>query len=314
MPNASLVPSTLDRVYIGAECLVALFATLGNILVIWVVKLNSGFQNPTLHFIVSLALADIAVGVVVIPLAIVVSLGITVRFHTCLFMCCLMVLFTIASVLSLLAIAIDRYLRVKLTTRYKAVTTRRRIWWALGSCWSVSLLVAFVPMFGWHKAESRSSDFFRCEFTSVMREDYIVFFCFFTCIVVPLLTMCALYAGIFYLIQTKLSQNTSKGRGAGGFYGHEFKIAKSLALILFLFAVSWLPLFILNCISYFKSRSQIPPSVVYVAILLSHANSAMNPIVYACKIKKFKATYLLILRTYVLCRKPDPVLTEQSTN
>lgn len=117
MPNDSLALSTLHWVYIGTECLVALFATLGNVLVIWVVKLNSSFQNTTLYFIVSLALADMAVGIVVVPLAIVVSLGISVHFYTCLFMCCVMVVFTIASVLTLLAIAIDRYLRVKLPTR-----------------------------------------------------------------------------------------------------------------------------------------------------------------------------------------------------
>ncbi|PKU32631.1 adenosine receptor a3-like [Limosa lapponica baueri] len=119
MANESLVLSSLDGIYIGTECLVALFATLGNILVIWVVKLNLTFQNTTLYFIVSLALADIAVGVLVMPLAIVVSLGISLHFYTCLFMCCLMVVFTNASILSLLAIAIDRYLRVKVPTRPK---------------------------------------------------------------------------------------------------------------------------------------------------------------------------------------------------
>lgn len=117
MPNNSLALSSLDGIYIGTECLVALFATLGNILVIWAVRLNAAFQNTTLYFIVSLALADIAVGLLVMPLAIVVSLGITVPFYSCLFMCCLMVVFTNASILSLLAIAIDRYLRVKLPTR-----------------------------------------------------------------------------------------------------------------------------------------------------------------------------------------------------
>lgn len=120
MPNESLELSSLDSldaIYISTECLIALFATLGNILVIWVVKLNLTFQNTTLYFIVSLALADIAVGILVIPLAVVVSLGIRIHFHACLFMCCLMVVFTTASILSLLAIAIDRYLRVKLPTR-----------------------------------------------------------------------------------------------------------------------------------------------------------------------------------------------------
>ncbi|KFV03129.1 Adenosine receptor A3, partial [Pterocles gutturalis] len=240
-----------DGIYIGTECLVALFSTLGNILVIWVVKLNSAFQNTTLYFIVSLALADIAVGILVIPLAIVVSLGISAHFYTCLFMCCVMVVFTNASILSLLAIAIDRYLRVKLPTRYKIITRERRVWWALGLCWSVSLLVGLVPMFGWNKTGPRSSDFLRCQFTSVMRMDYMVYFGFFAWILIPLLVMCALYVEIFYIIRTKLSQGTTNAREAGAFYGQEFKTAKSLALVLFLFAISWLPLCIINCVSYF---------------------------------------------------------------
>ncbi|NWI84789.1 AA3R protein, partial [Pitta sordida] len=292
---------SLDGIYISTECLVALFATLGNILVIWVVKLTSTFQNTTLYFIVSLALADIAVGLLVMPLAIVVSLGITVHFYSCLFMCCLMVIFTTASILSLLAIAIDRYLRVKLPTRYKIITTERRVWWAVGLCWSVSVLVGLIPMFGWNK--TRNSDFLQCRFMSVMRMDYMVYFGFFTWTLVPLLIMCALYAEIFHIIRTKLSQSTGSVRGAGGFYGQEFKTAKSLALVLFLFAISWLPLCIMNCISYFYPESEIPKYLLYLAILLSHANSAMNPVVYACKIKKFKDTYLFILRTYILCKK-----------
>ncbi|NWV07686.1 AA3R protein, partial [Ptilonorhynchus violaceus] len=306
--NDSLALSSLDRIYIGTECLVALFATLGNILVIWVVRLNAAFHNTTLYFIVSLALADIAVGLLVMPLAIVVSLGITLPFYACLFMCCLMVVFTNASILSLLAIAIDRYLRVKLPTRYKIITTERRVWWALGLCWSLSLLGGLVPMFGWHKAGPRSSEFLRCRFISVMRMDYLVYFCFFTWTLVPLLIMCALYAEIFHIIRTKLSQGSASVRGAGAFYGQEFRTAKSLALVLVLFAISWLPLCIINCVSYFYPESHIPQYLMYLGILLSHANSAMNPIVYACKIKKFKTTYLLILRTYILCKKPDPAL------
>ncbi|XP_074019515.1 adenosine receptor A3 [Numenius arquata] len=314
MANESLALSSLDGIYIGTECLVALFATLGNILVIWVVKLNLTFQNTTLYFIVSLALADIAVGVLVMPLAIVVSLGISLHFYTCLFMCCLMVVFTNASILSLLAIAIDRYLRVKVPTRYKIITRERRVWWALGLCWSLSLLVGLVPMFGWNKTKTRNSDFLSCRFTSVMRMDYMVYFGFFIWTLIPLLIMCALYTEIFYIIRTKLSQGTTNVRGAGAFYGQEFRTAKSLALVLFLFAISWLPLCIINLISYFYPKWQIPKSLMYLGILLSHANSAMNPIVYACKIKKFKTTYLLIIRTYILCKKPDPVLTEQTTD
>ncbi|NWU91103.1 AA3R protein, partial [Upupa epops] len=301
--NNSHPLSSLDGVYIASECLIALFATLGNILVIWAVKLHSsGGQNTTLYFIASLALADIAVGILVVPLAIVVSLGISIHFYTCLFMCCLMVVFTNASILSLLAIAIDRYLRVKLPTRYKTITRERRVWWALALCWSLSLLAGLVPVFGWNKREPGQSDFLGCKFISVMRMDYMVYFCFFLWTLVPLLIMCALYIKIFHVIRTKLSYGSSSVRGAGVFYGQEIKAAKSLALVLFLFAVSWLPLCILNCVYYFCPGCHIPRYLMYSGILLSHLNSAMNPIVYACKVKKFKSTYLFILRTYILCK------------
>ncbi|XP_021232518.1 adenosine receptor A3 [Numida meleagris] len=299
--NTSWAPGSTDAIYIGAECLVALLAALGNILVVWVVKLNAAFHNTTMYFIVSLALADVAVGVFVIPLAVLVSLKVSIPFHLCLFLCCLMVVFTQASILSLLAIAIDRYLRVKLPIRYKIITTERRIWWALGLCWSLSLLVGITPMFGWNKRGS--AHYHACEFVSVMRMDYMVYFSFFTWTLIPLGIMCALYVAIFSIIRTKLSQGASNARGAGTFYGKEFRKAKSLALVLFLFTVSWLPLCIMNCIFYFYPEYKIPKPWIFLGILLSHANSAMNPIVYACKIKKFKTTYLLILRTYILCRK-----------
>ncbi|XP_045672701.1 adenosine receptor A3 isoform X3 [Phyllostomus hastatus] len=103
--------------YITAEAVIGLCAIVGNMLVIWVVKLNPSLHTTTFYFIVSLALADIAVGVLVMPLAIVISLGITIDFYSCLFMTCLLLVFTHASILFLLAIAVDRYLRVKLTVR-----------------------------------------------------------------------------------------------------------------------------------------------------------------------------------------------------
>nr|XP_005492926.1 adenosine receptor A3 [Zonotrichia albicollis] len=311
MPNSSLALSSLDGIYIGTECLLALCATLGNALVIWAARLNAAFHNATLYFIASLALADAAMGLLVMPLAIVVSLGMAMPTYGCLFVCCLMLVFSNASILSLLAIAIDRYLRVKLPTRYKTITTERRVWWALGLCWCLSLLGGLVPMFGWNKAGPRSSSFLRCRFISVMRMDYMVYFRFFLCTLVPLLIMCVLYAEVFYIVRTKLSQGV---RGAGAFYGHEFRIAKSLALVLLLFAISWLPLCTINCVFYFHPDSQIPPYLIYLAILLSHANSVMNPIVYAYKIKKVRTTYLFILRTYILCKKPKPALAEQTTD
>ncbi|XP_074044521.1 adenosine receptor A3 [Macrotis lagotis] len=308
--NSTSTSLTWKITYITIESVIGLCAIVGNVLVIWVVKLNPSLQNTTFYFIVSLALADIAVGVLVMPLAIVISLGMTTPFYGCLFMTCLLLIFTHASIMSLLAIAVDRYLRVKLTIRYKRVITQRRIWMALGLCWLVSILVGLVPMFGWNESPGNNGSL-QCLFRSVIRMDYMVYFSFFTWIFIPLIIMCAIYVDIFCVIRNKLRQNFSGSRGA--FYGREFKTAKSLFLILFLFALSWLPLSIMNCISYFTSEENIPPILLCFGILLSHANSMMNPIVYACKIKKFKETYLLILKSYILQRPSDSLNTEQTS-
>lgn len=65
MPNSSLV-------YIGLELVIACLSVAGNVLVCWSVCLNSNLQSITNFFVVSLAIADIAVGLLAIPFAIAI--------------------------------------------------------------------------------------------------------------------------------------------------------------------------------------------------------------------------------------------------
>lgn len=59
-------------VYIGLELVIAGLAVTGNILVCWAVCFNSNLQSSTNFFVVSLAVADIAVGLLAIPFAITI--------------------------------------------------------------------------------------------------------------------------------------------------------------------------------------------------------------------------------------------------
>ena len=138
-----------------------------------------------------------------------------------------------------LAISTVNSLTLFHANRYRRVTTQRRIWLALGLCWLVSFLVGLTPMFGWNMKLSSADEnltFLPCRFRSVMRMDYMVYFSFFLWILIPLVVMCAIYFDIFYIIRNRLSQNFSGSKETGAFYGREFKTAKSLLLVLFLFA------------------------------------------------------------------------------
>lgn len=117
-PNPPLANSTdIKNLYIGIEMVIAVLSISGNVLVCWAVAINSTLKNATNYFLVSLAVADILVGCLAIPFAIVISLGLPLDFYGCLFMACFVLVLTQSSIFSLLAIAIDRYLAVKIPLR-----------------------------------------------------------------------------------------------------------------------------------------------------------------------------------------------------
>ncbi|XP_016150895.1 adenosine receptor A1 [Sinocyclocheilus grahami] len=302
--------------YIGMEVLIALSSVIGNVMVVWAVRINRSLRDTTIYFIVSLALADIAVGALVIPLAITISIGLKTHFYSCLLVACTVLVLTQSSILALLAIAIDRYLRVKIPMSYKRVVTPKRAGIAVIVCWMVAIVVGLTPMLGWNNLEKlRQTNgtvggdlLVTCEFENVISMEYMVYFNFFGWVLPPLVLMLLIYAEIFYMIHKQLNKKvTTNQTDPTRYYGKELKLAKSLALVLFLFAVSWLPLHILNCITLFCPSCENSVTILYVAILLSHGNSVVNPIVYAFRIKKFQNAFVKIWKQYVCCTE-DPHL------
>uniref|UniRef100_A0A3P8Z7F4 G-protein coupled receptors family 1 profile domain-containing protein n=1 Tax=Esox lucius TaxID=8010 RepID=A0A3P8Z7F4_ESOLU len=304
----------VDMMYISMETAIALASVLGNVLVVLVVCVNRALRDTTFCFIVSLAVADIAVGALVIPLAIVVSLGLKTQFYTCLFLSCLLLIITQGSILSLMAIAIDRYLRVKIPTKYSIIVTQRRAWVAVFLCWLLSTLTGLVPMLGWHNdhlignLSITSDDVIVCKFTTVMRMDYMVYFNFFGWVVVPLIIMITLYSQIFRVIRKQLNMRAEATCDTSKYLHKELKLAKSLALVVFLFALCWLPLHVMNCILFFCPKCKVPKSAMYVGIFMSHVNSALNPLVYAFRIQRFRTTLVQFASRYMLC-KPTQINT-----
>lgn len=107
----------VDIMYNSVETAIAVASVLGNVLVVLVVYVNRALRNTTFIFIVSLAVADVAVGALVIPVAIIINMEFKTQFFTCLVLSCLLLSITQSSILSLLAIAIDRFLRIKIPTK-----------------------------------------------------------------------------------------------------------------------------------------------------------------------------------------------------
>lgn len=191
--------------------------------------------------------------------------------------------------------------------------------------WILSFVIGLIPFFGWnlkYSSCSNTTDFrhgggvprsckLECLFESVVDMQYMVYFNFFVCVLLPLLIMLGIYMKIFTVARKQLRQIELKCVGNGDSQNHhrllqkEIRAAKSLSIIMGLFAVCWLPVHILNCLRLLYKDLERPEDVMYVAIILSHANSAINPIIYAYRIQDFRSTFRKILTQHFLCRKEE---------
>ncbi|KAG8523080.1 Adenosine receptor A2a, partial [Galemys pyrenaicus] len=308
-------------VYITVELAIAVLAVLGNVLVCWAVWLNSNLQNVTNFFVVSLAAADIAVGVLAIPFAITISTGFCAACHGCLFIACFVLVLTQSSIFSLLAIAIDRYIAIRIPLRYNGLVTGTRAKGIIGVCWVLSFAIGLTPMLGWNNCFSRplkqsrndsqacKEGLVACLFEDVVPMNYMVYYNFFACVLVPLLLMLGIYLRIFLAARRQLKQMESQplpGERTRSTLQKEVHAAKSLAIIVGLFALCWLPLHIINCFTFFcPGCSHAPMGLMYLAIILSHTNSVVNPFIYAYRIREFRQTFRKIIRSHVL-RRQEP--------
>lgn len=302
--------------YIVLELLIAVFSVLGNVLVCWAVGLNSNLQTITNFFVVSLAVADIAVGVLAIPFAIVISTGFCSNFYGCLFIACFVLILTQSSIFSLLAIAIDRYIAIKIPLRYNSLVTGKRARGIIAICWVLSIIIGLTPMMGWHKPVDSVNlpspipcppGYMNCLFESVVDMHYMVCFNFFACVLVPLLLMFGIYLCIFMAARHQLKLIELKvvhGEKSRSTLQKEVQAAKSLAIIVGLFAVCWLPLHIINCFTLFCPKCEHSPLwLLNFAILLSHGNSVVNPFIYAYRIQEFRRTFHKIIHHHILGKK-----------
>lgn len=203
--------------------------------------------------------------------------------------------------------------------------------------WILSFVIGLIPFFGWNRKymddrnnSSRGDNTTspciveglrpegdllqscnqRCFFESVVEMQYMVYFNFFVCVLPPLLIMLGIYLKIFTVARKQLRQIELKCVSNGDSHHHsllqkEIRAAKSLSIIVGLFAICWLPVHILNCLTLFYSELHKSEVVMYVAIVLSHANSAVNPIIYAYRIKDFRNTFRKILARHFLCHKEE---------
>ncbi|XP_049872904.1 octopamine receptor [Pectinophora gossypiella] len=184
--------------------LIIISTIVGNILVIlsWVFtyKPLRIVQN---FFIVSLAVADLTVAILVLPLNVAYSIlgqwvfGIYMckMWLTCDIMCCT------SSILNLCAIALDRYWAITDPINYAQKRTLERVLLMIGVVWALSLIISSPPLLGWNDWPEVFETDTPCRLTS---QPGFVIFSSSGSFYIPLIIMTVVYFEIYLATKKRL--------------------------------------------------------------------------------------------------------------
>lgn len=75
-------------------------------------------------------------------------------------------------------------------------------------------------------------------------------------------------------------------------------------MIVIFFMVCWLPLNIIKSIKILCVTCNVPDNLITFGIILTHFNSAVNPLMYAYHLRDFRHAILILIG----CRQREPSL------
>ena len=129
----------------------------GNLLVCLAVLLSRRLRRRANCFVISLAVTDLLLGLLVMPLSASLELragGWPLGGALCNLYISVDVMLCTASILTLLAVSVDRYLAISLPLGYHRRVTPCRVALALAAIWTTSLTVSFLPIhLGWNTVD-----------------------------------------------------------------------------------------------------------------------------------------------------------------
>lgn len=202
---ASLGYQLATSVVLGA---LILFAVLGNACVIAAIVLERSLQTVANYLIGSLAVTDLMVSVLVLPMAALYQvLGKwTLGQATCDLFIALDVLCCTSSILHLCAIALDRYWAITDPIDYVNKRTPRRAAALISLTWLIGFLISIPPMLGWRTPEDRSDP----NACTISKDPGYTIYSTFGAFYIPLLLMLVLYGRIFKAARFRIRKTVRK--------------------------------------------------------------------------------------------------------
>ena len=242
--------------------LLAVLIILGNFFTIWVFHRQRS-RKRSYFLLISLAVADLMVGLFAIPIFIISSTEysylrwlVPTSFDA----------FTgLTSIYTLAVISLERMFAIVCPLRHRTLTSRNYIC-AVAIPWvTAAVFIAVLNLY----------------FNGIMKDPSYNFpaLLFQT---TPLLTICVAYFSIW--IKRKYTKGIRNHRAA-----RESKLANTLLLVTGASLLTWTPFQMINYLSYIAGL-QVSRTLMYLSKILQFSNSLVNVIIYPLRIPEFKRT------------------------
>ena len=274
-------------------------ALAGNTLLIYIVWKKPGARNPTSFLFVNMAVADLMVAVLQMPVSIahfyVFGSSDFLDAYNCMFLHYAVYVSFLASNFCLTVMAFDRYFAV-------VHPFRRSIWFRkpkiiIPVIWISSMaLMSIVPV-------SLKLVRGKCRIDiSLILPFYASFFAF--GFLLPFAVISVLYTLVarkLWLHEVPVDHNVSESQREQEV--PKKKVIRMLIIVVVVFVVCWLPMHVYQMddavsmiVSRFTRGTDWDPLVIYICYWLSQANSAINPWLYISLNGKMKAAFKNMIR------------------
>ncbi|XP_063060305.1 trace amine-associated receptor 13c-like [Engraulis encrasicolus] len=278
---------------------ISLFTVFVNLLVIISIAHFKQLQTPTNLFILSLSVADLLIGGVVMPvegMRLIESCWLWGE-TLCSFFPAVICILVSASLGHLVFIAADRYVAVCKPFLYASAMTTGKSVLCISVCWMCSAVYNLLLLNingNMNNPEKQSSCLGECQLIIDITWGLVdLIFSF----ILPCSVLFTLYVIIFSVARnqaTAIKAQCSNNKKQVISRGSETKAAKALGIVVFVYLMCWIPYYI----SILTQDSQ--SVVVHVLSWLMYMNSFMNPLIYALFYPWFKVSVKYIITLKIL--------------
>ncbi|XP_031562161.1 octopamine receptor-like [Actinia tenebrosa] len=290
----------------GAFIVLSIFILIINSIVIYLFFSREYLQTKTNSLLVSLAVSDLMVGLLGIPLNIACNAVTVYRDQVCYAAALTYRLQAVSEMAHIFVTTIERYIYVMYPMKYIRIVTAPRILKVMGSVWCFSIFVAFIQ-FAWNNP----NEILGMPTPTRMVYDAVYnIFGALVCFLLPLIVMIISYSRLFVVIHRQIKEIHLQNYPRSGSGSQRAPVATEaraisiFALMLSIFTLAWSSWYIMSFSFFFGFYQHLSDHLLDFLDFFRFSVAFINPILYTFLKRDFaRAFKSLVMREGVRPRE-----------